>query len=127
MVCKEMPRHLPPQPCRPKLLQFCSKFSLAARGCAANEIITHGRKFAPPVESSGTYQDRFQLLDSLPDVFHLFFDWAAACSSTATRASISSISIALAAWLKIESAARTRTEAGVLASIIIFNRGRGSR
>jgi hypothetical protein len=45
----------------------------------------------------------------------------AACSSAAKRASISSISIALAAWLKIESAARTRTDAGALASIMIFS------
>ena len=46
----------------------------------------------------------------------------AACSSAVTRASMSSISIALAAWLKIESAARTRTEAGVAGSTRIFKR-----
>lgn len=46
---------------------------------------------------------------------------AAACSSAATRASMSSISIALAACSNTESAARTRTEAGALGWIIIFN------
>jgi len=46
---------------------------------------------------------------------------AATRSNSDTRASISSISIALAAWLKIASAARTRTEGGVLASIAILN------
>ena len=37
------------------------------------------------------------------------------------RSSISSISIALAAWLKIESATRARTDAGVLGSISSFS------
>src|SRR5258708_7096452 len=45
-----------------------------------------------------------------------------AASSAATRASISSISMALAAWLNIASAARTRTDAGVAGSIIVFNK-----
>src|SRR5258708_1333250 len=43
-----------------------------------------------------------------------------AASSAATRASISSISMALAAWLKIESATRARTDAGVLGSMRSF-------
>ena len=37
-ICKQMSL-LGPQPCWPKLLQFCSKFFLAALGCATNEII----------------------------------------------------------------------------------------
>jgi hypothetical protein len=49
------------------------------------------------------------------------WDVAAARSSSDTRASISSISMALAAWLKIASAARTRTDAGVAGSIIVFS------
>jgi hypothetical protein len=44
-----------------------------------------------------------------------------AASSADTRASISSISMALAAWLKIASAARTLTDAGVAGSIIVFS------
>lgn len=71
MIHKEMPCHLGPQPCRLKLLQFYAKFCLAAGSCTSNEIITCGGKFAPSIEGAGTYQDRFQLLDSLVDVFHL--------------------------------------------------------
>src|SRR5258708_27876287 len=44
-----------------------------------------------------------------------------AASSADTRASISSISMALAAWLKIESATRARTDAGVFWSISSFS------
>src|SRR5260370_27350725 len=42
-------------------------------------------------------------------------------SLAVTRASISSISMALAAWLKIESATRARTDAGVFWSISSFS------
>src|SRR5258708_6995939 len=42
-------------------------------------------------------------------------------SIAVTRASISSISMALAAWLKIESATRARTDAGVFWSISSFS------
>src|SRR5260370_2607137 len=45
-----------------------------------------------------------------------------AASSAATRASISSISMALAAWLKIESATRARTDAGGFGSMRRFRR-----
>lgn len=42
-------------------------------------------------------------------------------SSSETRASMSSISIALAAWPKMASAARTRTDAGVAGSIMVVS------
>src|SRR5260370_7994767 len=44
-----------------------------------------------------------------------------AASSAATRASISSISIALAAWVNISSAAPTRTDACVAGSLLAFH------
>jgi hypothetical protein len=54
--------------------------------------------------------------------FVICLDASAAPSSSDNRASMSSSSIALAVWLKIESAARIRADAGVLASIIVFSR-----
>jgi hypothetical protein len=47
---------------------------------------------------------------------------AAARSSSATRASTSSISIALAEWSNTLSAARTRVECGAVGSTMIFSR-----
>src|ERR1019366_8880094 len=76
-------------------------------------------------------QLRFELSDSRREVRHIHaprgsqrncLAASAALSSSATRASMSSISIALAAWLKIASAARTRTDAGVAGSIMVFSK-----
>jgi hypothetical protein len=54
--------------------------------------------------------------------FHrLCLSFWVASSSAATRASMSSISIALAAWLKTLSAARRRQDGGELASTMIFS------
>src|ERR1035437_9324243 len=75
-------------------------------------------------------QLRFELSDSRRDVRHIHsprgsqrncLAASAARSRSDTRASMSSISMALAAWLKIASAARTRTDAGVPGSIIVFS------
>jgi len=53
---------------------------------------------------------------------YLFFDASSAArSSSDTRASISSSSIALAAWLNTLSAARTLVDGGVPGSTIVFN------
>src|SRR5450432_2971228 len=52
-----------------------------------------------------------------PDV-----DICAACSRSVTRTSMSSISIALAAWARTLSAARTRVDGGDAGSITTFTR-----
>jgi hypothetical protein len=72
VICKELSRHVGPQPRWPKLLQFRLKFCVAAGSCTMNESIAQGCKIAPSVAGSGTYQERFQLLILSP----MFFTWA---------------------------------------------------
>lgn len=60
-------------------------------------------------------------LQSLSVQFRLAFDASAAFSSSVTRTSISSISIALAAWLNTASAALTRVAGGVVASTMTLS------
>jgi hypothetical protein len=79
----------------------------------------------PVFESLPRFSNLFELPQSaVPASCQLSedLDSSAARSRFDKRSSISSISIALAAWLKIESAARTRTDAGVLGSISSFSK-----
>lgn len=65
----------------------------------------------------------FQNQESPDNGLHrgLDFDVSVALSNSVTRASMSSISIALAAWFITHSAARTLVEAGVFWSTMIFS------
>ena len=53
------------------LHNFPFEVLLAARGCATNEIITHGREFAPSVEGTG----RIKIDSSFWILFPMCFTW----------------------------------------------------